>query len=465
MTAPQGVKLLNPGAWISASHLVLRFHVDVSDEPLKPQVEVEPTITPFSGQPTNSGATLSQSGMVTITVGNLVNGTAYHWQARVEGQNDGPSAWVPFAAAGSQTPDFAVDQTPPTRPVISSPSNPNPTQWYHNRTIMLRWTSKDTLSGVQGYSYVLERQPHVIPPGTLTTQSSVRLSTLSDGVWFVAVRSEDQAGNWSPTATYRLQLDRQPPQLTWLSPSRMTLNPYRGPVSVSFRVNKTSNVHLNLYRVGSNKPVASYSFQRVAPGHVVTIGLNGKDRKGNLLPKGYYFFNVQAVDHADNVGRWNAGGIQLDPLKPARSATGQVLYPDGGKQIIVSLSRQTLYAYDGTHLVLQTYVTTGNPSLPTPLGTFHILAKYHPFEFISPWPQGSPYWYAPSWTNYAMLFQSQGYFLHDAPWRSAYGPGTNGPGQPGTNYGGTHGCVNIPFGPTLALWNWAPIGTTVLIVP
>ncbi len=82
-------------------------------------------------------------------------------------------------------------------------------------------------------------------------------------------------------------------------------------------------------------------------------------------------------------------------------------------------------------------MTTGNPQLPTVLGHFKIFAKFSPFTFISADPPGSPDWYAPSPVSYAMEFQSAGYFIHDAPWRSVYGPGSNGPGQPGTNYGGS----------------------------
>jgi lipoprotein-anchoring transpeptidase ErfK/SrfK len=183
------------------------------------------------------------------------------------------------------------------------------------------------------------------------------------------------------------------------------------------------------------------------------------------LSKGDYFFSVRATDHANNLTRVDEGAILLDPQQPFTSPTGQQLFPDGGKRIIVSLSRQSLYAYDGTKLAVQTLVTTGNPSLPTPLGTFAILSKFHPFEFISPWPEGSSYYYPPSWSQYAMLFQAEGYFLHDAPWRSAFGPGTDGAGQPGTNYGGTHGCVNMPPGPAEFLFGWAQIGTVVQIVP
>ncbi|MGH2443133.1 MAG: L,D-transpeptidase, partial [Chloroflexota bacterium] len=171
------------------------------------------------------------------------------------------------------------------------------------------------------------------------------------------------------------------------------------------------------------------------------------------------------VDRAHNTAHFNVGGIVVDPKPPTMTPSGVNVYPSGGKLIIVSLSKQTLYAYDGDHLVLQTLVTTGNPALPTPPGSYTVMQRIHPFEFISPWPVGSPYYYAPSWVQYAMLFRSGGYFIHDAPWRSAYGPGTNGPGQPGTNYGGSHGCINTPPDAMTFLWNWTPISTPVDVVP
>jgi hypothetical protein len=218
-----------------------------------------------------------------------------------------------------------------------------------------------------------------------------------------------------------------------------------------------------MYRVGSSKPVQIFTYPRVLPGHNVTITWAGK-LGSKMLPKGYYYFSATAIDHARNVTRVNLGGVRLNPIPPTVGPDGVRLYANGGKEIIVVLSQETLYAYNGTHLDLRTYVTTGNPALPTPIGSYTVMAKYHPYEMVSPWPVGSPYYYAPSWMSYAMLFRSGGYFLHDAPWRTAYGPGTNGPGTPGTNYGGTHGCVNIPPAAMTYLWNWTPMGTRVLVV-
>jgi lipoprotein-anchoring transpeptidase ErfK/SrfK len=465
MSLPQSTQPVAAGGWIASTRLALHFQVQVDAGTVIPEVEVQPSSKVFTGQPNFTGATMSTSGPAVVTVRGFTDATSYHWQARVSDTSGKSSAWTTFSAAGSSSRDFGVDLTPPSRPLITSPTNPSQNLWYNSRLVRLHWTSHDVLSGIAGYSYVLEHKAQVIPPGSVSPNEWLSVSSLADGVWFVAVRAVDKAGNWSPTATYRLLLDRQPPKLIWLSPRRFTFNPFRGPTAMRFEVTKSALVRMSLYRVGSKTPTAVFSFPHLAPGQVTTISWSGKTGKNKPAPNGYYFFSATAVDQAHNTAHVNLGGISLRALAPQVSISGQQLFPDGGKLIIVSLSRQTLYAYDGTKLALQTYVTTGNPELPTPPGSYSVMVKYHPFEFNSPWPPGSPFWYPPSWVQYAMLFRAGGYFLHDAPWRSDFGPGTNGPGQPGTNYGGTHGCVNIPPDPMLFLWNWTPVGTPVDVDP
>jgi L,D-transpeptidase catalytic domain len=138
-----------------------------------------------------------------------------------------------------------------------------------------------------------------------------------------------------------------------------------------------------------------------------------------------------------------------------------------GKEIVVNLSQQRLYAFqDGTQ-VYSAAVMTGRPALPTPTGTYHVFAKLSPTTFYSPWPPSSPYWYAPTHINYALEWGVGGYFLHDSWWHSVYGPGTNDwhyDPVDGWQWG-THGCVAMPLNVAAWLYGWAPIGTTVQINP
>lgn len=131
----------------------------------------------------------------------------------------------------------------------------------------------------------------------------------------------------------------------------------------------------------------------------------------------------------------------------------------GGKAIVVHLAAQSLTAYDHGKVALSTPVTTGRPYLATLEGESTIFRRESPYLFISPWPEGSPYWYPPSWVTWALEFRTGGYFLHDAPWEpdGAYGPGSqDGPYA-------SHGCVHVPHAAMQFLWTWASNGTPVIV--
>jgi lipoprotein-anchoring transpeptidase ErfK/SrfK len=135
----------------------------------------------------------------------------------------------------------------------------------------------------------------------------------------------------------------------------------------------------------------------------------------------------------------------------------QQLGDTAGKILIISIHDQHLKAVQDGVVLMESDVATGRPSLPTPLGMYHIMNRRSPYEMVSPWPRGSPYYYNPSWVKYAMEFRDGGYFIHDAPWRTVWGPGAN-------TSAGTHGCINVPLDHMTWIWNWAPVGTALAVV-
>jgi hypothetical protein len=137
-----------------------------------------------------------------------------------------------------------------------------------------------------------------------------------------------------------------------------------------------------------------------------------------------------------------------------------------GRVILVSVSQQWLWAYDHQRMVFASEVTTGMPHLETPLGTYAVQYKAYDTWFTSPWPYGSPYYYAPMVVRYALLFRAGGFYIHDAPWRHSFGPGSNVPhlAPDGTAETGSHGCVDVPPDVGEWLWGWASVGTTVSVV-
>ncbi len=133
------------------------------------------------------------------------------------------------------------------------------------------------------------------------------------------------------------------------------------------------------------------------------------------------------------------------------------------KWIDINLSSQSMAAYEGKKQVKVTLVTSGRPELPTPTGVYSVIEKTSPKVFISPWPKDSEWWYPNSESNYALLFLGGGYYIHDAPWRAVYGPGTNGAGRAGDAYTGSHGCVNVPTEFMTWMYGWASEGTPIVI--
>jgi L,D-transpeptidase catalytic domain len=129
------------------------------------------------------------------------------------------------------------------------------------------------------------------------------------------------------------------------------------------------------------------------------------------------------------------------------------------KLISIHLATQQLVAYQNGCPYLRTPITTGRPALPTGRGTFHIFYKARSYKMVSPWAKPSPFWYPDAWVYNAMEFIGDGTFIHNANWQpdASYGPGSQfGPYS-------SHGCVHVLDGPLAQLYDWAPIGTTVVV--
>src|SRR5438105_8685177 len=138
------------------------------------------------------------------------------------------------------------------------------------------------------------------------------------------------------------------------------------------------------------------------------------------------------------------------------------LLHDGPRRlIIVSVQGQHLVAYDEGRVVVDTPVTTGRPALATDVGAMRVLRKDSPWTMQSPWPKGSPEWYPDTVVQMVLWFTKNGEGLHDASWQPDATLGA------GSQYGpfASHGCVHLPLAAVTTLFQWAPIGTPVVVYP
>jgi hypothetical protein len=131
----------------------------------------------------------------------------------------------------------------------------------------------------------------------------------------------------------------------------------------------------------------------------------------------------------------------FDPLKPR-----PIRLP---KWIRIDLSKQTLsYGY-GPKVINNWLTSTGKRGFQTPTGTFKILNK-RPLAYSRQYKLYMPYW---------MAFTPQGNGIHELPyWKSGYREGANHLGKPVS-----HGCVRLGIGPAKELYDWAEIGTRVVV--
>ncbi len=147
----------------------------------------------------------------------------------------------------------------------------------------------------------------------------------------------------------------------------------------------------------------------------------------------------------------NVTGADLDHDQIAEIVTVPALnYAyQGPKKIVIDISDQVLKAYQGSSLFLEGLVSTGRPGMGTPLGAFKILSKN-----IRAW--SSRYGlYMPFW----MAFTTLGHGIHELPeWPGGYKEGANHLGMRVS-----HGCVRLGVGPAEKLFNWAEIGTPIIV--
>lgn len=124
----------------------------------------------------------------------------------------------------------------------------------------------------------------------------------------------------------------------------------------------------------------------------------------------------------------------------------------GGKRIVVYISQQHLYAYQGDTLVYSFIVSTGANNA-TRIGTFSILDKL-PDAWSDPWGFWMPDWMGIYWVGYT----ENGF--HALPVL------TNGNVIWGNGLGTpiSHGCVVLSTENARLLYNWATIGTRVEIL-
>lgn len=115
------------------------------------------------------------------------------------------------------------------------------------------------------------------------------------------------------------------------------------------------------------------------------------------------------------------------------------------KWIEIDLKKQKLMAWEGDNLVYTVYVSTGKKDTPTPIGSFQIKGKMR-YDRMK-----GPDYDLPK-VPYVMYYDYQrGYAIHGADWHKKFGTPVS------------HGCTNVAVNHAKWLFNWATVGTPLVI--
>jgi hypothetical protein len=121
------------------------------------------------------------------------------------------------------------------------------------------------------------------------------------------------------------------------------------------------------------------------------------------------------------------------------------------KRILVDVSEQMIYAYDGNTLFMKESISTGLEFTPTPRGTFFILKKTPARYMQGPIKGVSEQKYDLPGVPWDLYFTKDGSVIHGAYWHDKFGEKWS------------HGCVNLPLESAEKLYKWADAGIPVVV--
>jgi len=139
----------------------------------------------------------------------------------------------------------------------------------------------------------------------------------------------------------------------------------------------------------------------------------------------------------------STGDVNRDGLIEIVTAPSRRIFTGTVSRIVVDLSEQRLWAYEGEYLLKTFLVSTGLPGTPTRPGDFQVSQKIYSKLY------SGPDYYLPN-TLWNMRFDGSR-LLHGAYWHNNFG------------HRMSHGCINISYPDAEWLYNNTPMWTEVIV--
>jgi hypothetical protein len=135
---------------------------------------------------------------------------------------------------------------------------------------------------------------------------------------------------------------------------------------------------------------------------------------------------------------------------PMTTVSGVPADPNGEKWVLINITLQYLWAYQGDQVLWQGFISTGTAKFATPPGSYNVLSKL-PSQTMEG-VLGGEYYNVPDVPD-VMYFTDRGHALHGTYWHNNFGTPMS------------HGCVNLPMDVADWMYQWAPVGMRVEITP
>ncbi|UCE20026.1 MAG: M28 family peptidase [Gemmatimonadota bacterium] len=226
---------------------------------------------------------------------------------------------------------FYKDTSPPSAPLLSSPTHPDEEDWYSAVDVLFQWEEPYDLSGVIGYSYVFDQSPETMPDETRdNTMREKGYYSLADGTYYFHCRAGDDVCLWGPAAHYRIMIDTEPPE----SPLDLTVDPPEWTNDSTFVLTWTnpddlSGVEGAYYRLSSPPAfVDDGTFTTLYPLNL------------SAAAEGTHTVYVWLQDRADNVDHNKSASVTLafDATAPSQGTISISGGADTTTSLVVTLS-------------------------------------------------------------------------------------------------------------------------------
>ena len=135
---------------------------------------------------------------------------------------------------------------------------------------------------------------------------------------------------------------------------------------------------------------------------------------------------------------------------PMATISGVPADPNGEKWVLINITLQYLWAYQGDQVLWQGHVSTGTAKFATPPGSYRVLSKLESQTMEG--VLGGEYYNVPDVPD-VLYFTDRGHAIHGTYWHSNFGTPMS------------HGCVNLPVDVADWMYQWSTVGMRVEITP